>query len=142
MLRYYELLSRRPADEIQVLITNLKNSSKHPMEAKKELAVEITNYYYAGQGQLEREKFEARFSKNQIPDDIETKDVSAGELKLLDFLREVGFIESNGEGRRLIKQNALKIDNKAYAQESIQLEAGKEYILKLGKLRMVKMVVQ
>jgi tyrosyl-tRNA synthetase len=60
----------------------------------------------------------------------------------LDFLREVGFIESNGEGRRLIKQNALKIDNKAYAQESIQLEAGKEYILKLGKLRMVKMVVQ
>jgi tyrosyl-tRNA synthetase len=140
MIRYYELLSRRSADEIAKIVEGLKSGSLHPMIAKKDLAQEITDYYHPAQGKLERDKFEERFSKNKIPDDIKTMMVAQGELKLLDFLREIGFIESNGEGRRLIKQNALKVNNQTHTAETLMVEAGVEYIVKLGKLRMVKVV--
>jgi tyrosyl-tRNA synthetase len=139
MFKYYELLCRRPAEEVDKIISGIKDGSKHPMDAKKELAVEIVDYYHdESAGMEERNKFESRFSKNKIPDDILTVVESAGELKVLEFLTRVEFIKSNGEGKRLIKQNAFKVDGKASTGETILLEAGKEYILKLGKLRIVK----
>lgn len=141
MLRYYELLCRRSADEVQKMIANIKSGDKHPMDAKKELASEIVDYYHPiGSGLEERQKFEARFSKNKIPDDILTVRKPSGELKLIEFLNEIEFVKSNGEARRLFKQNAFKVDGKSYQEESMNLESGKEYILKLGKLRMVKVV--
>lgn len=143
MLKYYTLLCRQSADEVQEIVSSIKDGKKHPMDAKKELASMIVNYYHpAGTGEEERSKFEARFSKNKIPDDILTISKPAGELKVLDFLTEVEFIKSNGEGRRLMKQNALKVNFKAYKEESLNLEHGEEYIFKLGKLRMAKVVVQ
>jgi tyrosyl-tRNA synthetase len=143
MKRYYELLCRRSAGEVSQIIESISTGSKHPMDAKKELASEIVSYYHGdGQGDLERKKFEERFSKNKIPDDILTREVSAGEFAILDFLREVEFTKSNGEARRLMKQNAFKIDGKAYHSDTIVLESGKEYIFKLGKLRMAKLVVK
>ncbi len=143
MLKYYELLCRRPAAEVDQLISDIKSGTKHPMDAKKELAAEVVDYYHPiGTGAGERKKFEDRFAKNKIPDDILTIEKSAGELRLLDFLREIEFIKSNGEGRRLIKQNAFKVDGKAYKEENFQLEVGQEYIFKLGKLRMVKIITK
>ncbi len=142
MLKYYELLCRRPAQEVGQLIEAIGDGKKHPMDAKKELAVEIVNYYHAdGSGEEERKKFEERFSKNKIPDDILTVIEPAGELRVLEFLTRIEFIKSNGEGRRLMKQNAFKVDGKACKEETLVLEAGKEYILKLGKLRLVKIKV-
>lgn len=143
MLRYYELLSRKTTSEVEKLVVGLKDGSEHPMNAKKGLASEIVDHYHGeGAGQLERKKFEERFSKNKIPDDILTVTKSAGQIKVLEFLTEVEFIKTNGEGRRLIKQNALKVNFKAFKEEVLTLESGEEYILKLGKLRMVKIVVQ
>ena len=143
MKKYYELLCRRPAGEVNEIIKGITDGSKHPMEAKKELAVEIVNYYHEHDaGQAERQKFEERFSKHKIPDDILTVIEPAGELRVLDFFTRVEFIKSNGEGRRLIKQNAFKIDSKTSKDETVSLEVGKEYIFKLGKLRMVKIKVE
>ncbi len=143
MIRYYNLLSRRKASEVEAIITGLKDGSRHPMISKKELAVEIVNYYHPeGAGEEERKKFEERFSKNKIPDDIETKEVSSGVLDLLTFMTELEWIKSNGEGRRLFKQNAIKINFKAHKEIELNIESGEEYILKAGKLRLVKIVGQ
>ena len=143
MVKYYELLVRMPAAQVQSIIEEIKSGVKHPMEAKKELAVEITNYYYPpGTGEAERQKFEDRFAKNKVPDDIRTVEMPAGELNVLDLFRSLEFIKSNGEGRRLIKQNAFKLDGKACQQETLNFQSGEEHILKLGKLRMAKVVIQ
>ncbi|MBD66684.1 MAG: tyrosine--tRNA ligase [Halobacteriovoraceae bacterium] len=143
MVKYYELLSRRSADEITTLVESIKSGKKHPMDAKKELAAEIVDYYHPeGTGAGERQKFEDRFAKNKIPDDIPVKEVEAGTLAVLDFFRELEFIKSNGEGRRLIKQNAFKLDGKACKEENLELSSGAEHIFKLGKLRMVKVIVK
>ena len=143
MVRYYNLLSRRPALEVEEIIEGLKDGSRHPMITKKELAVEIVNYYHpAGTGEGERKKFEERFSKNKIPDDILTLEESAGDLDLLEFMTKLEWIKSNGEGRRLFKQNAIKINFKAQSELILNIEKGEEYILKAGKLRLAKIIGQ
>lgn len=143
MIKYYQLLCRRSSDEIEKIIASIKDGSKHPMDAKKELAAEIVDYYHPdGTGADERQKFEDRFAKNKIPDDIPSFEVPAGEFRVLDFFKEIEFIKSNGEGRRLIKQNAFKLDGKACKEENLSLAAGAEHILKLGKLRMAKIHVK
>ncbi|MFL5784384.1 MAG: tyrosine--tRNA ligase [Bacteriovoracaceae bacterium] len=140
MKKYYLLLSRKPAGEVDKTIADIVSGALHPMEAKKSLAAEITGYYHGEtSGKEEREKFEARFSKKQVLDDIETAERQHGQLNLLDLMRELKFIESNGEGRRLLKQNAVKIDGKTVNAETFVIEKGQEVILKAGKLRMVKL---
>lgn len=143
MIKYYQLLCRSSVDVVEGIIADIKSKKKHPMDAKKALAAEIVDYYHPeGTGASEIKKFEARFTKQEIPDDILTVDVVAGEFKVLPFLVNIEFIKSNGEGRRLIKQSAFKFDGKACMDETLQLESGSEHILKLGKLRIVKIFVK
>lgn len=141
MRKYYLLLCRRPAVEIEAMIHGLVNGTIHPMEAKKTLAAEITGYYHGeAAGKEEREKFEARFTKKQIPDDIQTINRPAGVVALLDFFLELGLIKSKGDGRRLIQQNAVKVNFENHSTDTLILEKGQELILKIGKLRMVKLI--
>jgi tyrosyl-tRNA synthetase len=142
MKKYYLLLSRRPAAEVDAYIAGLKDGSIHPMEGKKNLAAEITGYYHGeAAGKEEREKFESRFTKKQIPDDIQTITKAAGAINLLDLFAELELIKSKSEGRRLIQQNAVKVNFENHSAETLNLEAGSEVILKIGKLRMLKIVV-
>lgn len=141
MKKYYLLLSRRPAAEVDKIIEGLTSGSLHPMEAKKTLAAEVTGYYHGeAAGREEREKFEARFSKKQIPDDIQTVSKPAGVVNLLDLFVELQLIKSKSEGRRLIQQNAVKVNFEGHTAETLSLEKGQEAILKIGKLRMLKLI--
>jgi tyrosyl-tRNA synthetase len=142
MKKYYLLLCRRPAQEVEAIIAGLTSGTMHPMEAKKNLAAEITGYYHGeASGKEEREKFEARFSKKQIPDDIQTISKAAGAINLLDLFVELELIKSKSEGRRLIQQNAVKVNFENHSAEVLNLESGSEVILKIGKLRMLKIIV-
>jgi len=68
MKKYYQLLCRRPAAEVEAMITGLVQGTIHPMEAKKALASEITGYYHGeAAGREEREKFDARFYEETNP---------------------------------------------------------------------------
>lgn len=142
MKKYYLLLSRKPATEVDDYIAGLTSGSIHPMEGKKNLASEITGYYHGeAAGKEEREKFEARFTKKQIPDDIQTITKPAGIINLLDLFLELELIKSKGDGRRLIQQNAVKVNFESHATDTLTLEDGSEVILKIGKLRMLKIIV-
>lgn len=142
MKKYYLLLSRKPATEVEAYVAALTAGTIHPMEAKKNLAAEITGYYHGeAAGKEEREKFEARFTKKQIPDDIQSITKAAGTINLLDLFLELELIKSKGDGRRLIQQNAVKVNFESHATETLNLEAASEVILKIGKLRMLKIVV-
>lgn len=141
MKKYYLLLSRKPAAEVDATIDGLNKGTLHPMEAKKSLAAEITGYYHGeAAGKEEREKFEARFSKKQIPDDIQTVTRPSGAINLLDLFMELQLIKSKSEGRRLIQQNAVKANFENHTAETLNLEKGSEVILKIGKLRMLKLI--
>lgn len=143
MKKYYRMLVRKNADEIEALLKSVEEGSYHPMQAKKDLAKEITSYYHGiEKASQELKAFENRFSKNVIPDDLPEYKCSQGEHDVLSILTELDFIKSRGEGRRLLKQNAFKLDGKAYKEEKIVFPSdGSEHIIKLGKLRMAKIRV-
>ena len=64
-----------------------------------------------------------------------------GEIQLLDILKNCGFIRSKGEGRRLIKQNAIKLDGKICGDELTALAPGcGEVVIKVGKRRFLKVI--
>lgn len=141
MKKYYLLLCRKPAVEVDAMLTGLNTGTIHPMEAKKALASEITGYYHGeASGKEEREKFEARFSKKQIPDDIQTVTRPPGEINLLDLFVELELTKSKSEGRRLIQQKAVKVNFENHFSEILNLEENQEVILKIGKLRMLKLL--
>ena len=50
------------------------------------------------------------------------------------------YIKSKSEGRRLLQQNAVKANFEGHTDEILALEAGQEIILKIGKLRMLKLI--
>lgn len=141
MKKYYLLLSRRSATEIEGIIKGLTDGSAHPMNAKKDLAQEITGYYHGeAAGKDERDKFEARFSKKQIPDDIQVVKKTAGTIPLLELFLELELIKSKSDGRRLIQQNAVKVNFENHSTETLALDKGQELIVKIGKLRMLKLI--
>lgn len=141
MKKYYLLLCRRPAAEVEKIISGLTDGSLHPMEAKKTLAAEITGYYHGVEaGKEEREKFEARFTKKQIPDDIQTISRPSGTIALLDLFMEFALTKSKSDGRRLIQQNAVKVNFENHTTDTLTIEKDQEVILKIGKLRMLKII--
>ena len=141
MRKYYLLLCRRPAVEVEAMISGLTAGTIHPMEAKKALASEITGYYYGeATGVEERQKFEARFTKKQIPDDIQTITRPAGTVALLDLFIELGLIKSKSDGRRLIQQNAVKVNFENHSADTLPLDKGQVHIVKIGKLRIIKLI--
>jgi tyrosyl-tRNA synthetase len=143
MLRYYELVSAVPLDELQKIKDNIKSGALHPMEAKKRLAAELVDRFCAaGDGCRAREEFEKVFSKKDMPDDIRMVDVAwEGEkMKLVKIMAQVGVAKSNSEARRLIQQGAVEIDQKPVKDVDLEISAAGTFILRVGKKRFVQVI--
>jgi tyrosyl-tRNA synthetase len=141
MWRYYELLSDRSLDDIRALRAQVLDGSLHPKTAKEDLAEEITRRFHGSEaGASAREGFNAVFAKQGIPEDIEVFAVSAG-AALVDVLSESGVCSSKGDARRMCKQNAVTIDGQKEDDASFAFAPG-EYVLKVGKKRFLKVVVE
>ena len=128
------------------LLTNIGTDSlpKHPMDAKKLLGQTlVTRFHDESAAQAAQQDFETRFSKRDIPEDLQTFEVEEAELPLVDLLKRVEFAKSNNEARTFIKQNAVKIDGEpiqdinhvhTLTPAPVVLQAGKRRMIKVQKL--------
>jgi tyrosyl-tRNA synthetase len=140
MIKYYELLSDLPMDEIKKLRDDLAHGQRHPMDAKKALAEELVDRYHGkGAGKKAREEFEKQFSKGEIPDEIPEVVVEweAAQMPLAKVMHKAGVAESVGEGKRLIKQGGVEVNGIRQTEPELRIVPG-EYLLKVGKRRYVK----
>jgi tyrosyl-tRNA synthetase len=141
MLRYYELVSAVPLNELQKIKDDIKSGALHPMEAKKRLAAELVDRFCtAGEGCTAREEFEKVFSKKDMPDDIPVVEIAwEGEkMKLAKIMAQAGVAKSNSEARRLIQQGAVEIDQKPVKDVDLEISAMGAFILRVGKKRFVQ----
>jgi tyrosyl-tRNA synthetase len=140
MFRYYLLLSDKTIAEIDALKEAVSGGSKHPMDAKKELAMEIVARFHSADAAKEaREGFEQVFSKRENPDDMPEHAMNT-ETKILDAIKALKFLPSNSEARRLAKQGGIYIDGEKTEDIDQCLSAG-EYVLKVGKRKFAKLIV-
>jgi tyrosyl-tRNA synthetase len=61
-------------------------------------------------------------------------------MPLPNILKHIGFVPSTSEARRMIRQKALKIDDKIEDSIDKVLEEG-TYLLKLGKKKFIRVKV-
>ncbi len=140
MLRYFTLLSRISNDELVRLGEGVKTGAVHPMEAKLNLALELTERYHGREESLKaRAEFEQVFRKKELPDEIPVHKLSWEEavMWLPRILKLSGLAPSTGEAQRLIRQGGVKINGQRVSDPEAKLPKG-DYILAVGKRRFVK----
>lgn len=142
MLRFYDLLSDLSAAEIQTLAQEMASGLIHPKEVKKKLARELTGRFHGREAALKAESnFEEVFKHHGLPESIpEITLPAADEIWLPKLLVEAGLVKSSSEGRRLINQQAVSLDNEKVGDPELQVKAAGEVLIRVGKRRFCKVI--
>ena len=126
--------------EISEIEEIIKNHS--PMDAKKNLALEITAIYHGEAKAREAEDdFVTKFQKREIPEEIDEFKVSVGNA-ILDAVTTNSIVESKSEFRRLIEEGAItNLETKEKITDP-SMPITQDISVKIGKKRFVKFIVE
>jgi tyrosyl-tRNA synthetase len=141
MWNYFELLTDISHLQILEWKSGMKDSSIHPKLVKTQMALAIMEQLHPSENcKLAVEEWnKIHDPKNRVvPGDIETIQVEpeyfSEKNPLLAFLlNKYGFISSVSEGRRLIKNGGIYVNDEKISEESYVLEKGSEYTIRQGK---------
>ncbi|MGI5911904.1 MAG: tyrosine--tRNA ligase [Syntrophomonadaceae bacterium] len=136
--RYFELLTRVSQKDISFMHKDMEQGAVNPRDIKMRLAREIIAIYHSSQEAINaQERFLLVFSQRNIPQDIPNVVISEQNLWLPKFLYEQKMVASTSDGRRMIKQGAVKIDGEKYQDENVT--AKNEMVIQVGKRKFVKL---
>ena len=141
MWRYFELLSFRSLEEIELFKTEV-SAGKNPRDIKFLLCEEIISRFHdAEAAEAAKSDFIQRFQKNAIPDDMPefTVDLSEGVL-IANLAKEAGVCASTSEAMRMVKQGAVKIDGEKVSDPKLLVKADQNFVLQVGKRKFVKII--
>lgn len=141
MIEYFKYVTEITHVEFDQIKNGLGKGDLHPNETKKKLAERVVSFFHGDDVALEmREKFENVFAKGKIPDDVQEFEFNRGD-NIVTILWSAGIISSRGEGRRLIKQNAVGIVNaeKIKDPEFVPGETLVGKVIKVGKRKFVRL---
>ena len=70
-----------------------------------------------------------------VPDDIPLKEIAVGDegIRIAALLRAAGLAASGAEAGRKLAERAVRIDGVVTEDRELQLRAGAEHLLQLGK---------
>tara|TARA_B100001250_G_scaffold206974_1_gene177652 strand:- start:60 stop:1271 length:1212 start_codon:yes stop_codon:yes gene_type:complete len=137
--KYYKLAVFAEKEKVLSIEEQLKDSSINPRDIKRDLAKDLVERYYDKDTALEAEQaFDQIFVKKSIPDDMPIFKVKM-DSNILEILLSEKLIASKAEGKRLIGQNAIKIDGEVCSDIGYVVSKGcGELIVKIGKRRFLK----
>jgi tyrosyl-tRNA synthetase len=133
-------------------IERMKRES-HPMQAKKDLAARIVKDFHSAEAAIKAgENWAKQFQKDEVPTDIPRVEVRFGDVcsedpfKFKDVLYtmewpirvdklvfKAGFVSSNTEGARKIKEGAVKINGSVAAELMMKLRIDSDIIIRAGR---------
>lgn len=138
MFKYYSLVSNVNLKEIEDLKIMLNSGKISLRDLKRKLAREVISIYYDENTASRAEQhFINVFVKKVAPDDIEVVKIKET-VKLLDFLLDKGLITSKGEGKRLIKQSGIKVNDSAIDEINFEIKANESLTIKVGKRKFIR----
>jgi tyrosyl-tRNA synthetase len=143
MWRYYDLLSFLGADEIAKLKAEIE-AGRNPRDVKVMLAQEFVARFHGQEAAADAlADFEARFRKNEIPDDIPEVRVAVGEgMPVFKVIQEAGLTGTTSEASRMIEQGAVKLDGERVEDRARLLLAGTRVVLQVGKRKFAAVVLE
>ena len=140
MFRYYELLTGMSMPEIDSLKADIEAGSRHPMQAKRDLALRIVSDYHsledAGRAAA---VFRKVVQERQAPDDMPVHDLPEAihgdsVIRIDKLLRAIGLCSSGAEANRKLKEGAVSINGKKHRVMSFEVADGlSELTMQVGK---------
>jgi tyrosyl-tRNA synthetase len=139
MVKYHRLCTGLSVDEVDAIEASLADGSAHPNRVKRSLARQIVALYHSDQdAEAAETAFDRIFKQHAVPDEIkEVQLLLADEIHLPVLLKDLGLVDSNGEGRRMISQGAVKIDGEQVDRDSLDVvrSAVEGRVVQVGKRR-------
>ncbi|MAI03703.1 MAG: tyrosine--tRNA ligase [Gammaproteobacteria bacterium] len=134
MMKWFDLLSLRPLEELKKVEKDIKEGA-NPRDAKIDLAMELTTRFT---NEIEAEKakdnFFKKFSSNELPSDIEEKEISYENIPgLPNLLKDLGMVGSTSEAMRLIEQGAVKVDQEKVTSKDEEVNFETKKLIQIGK---------
>jgi tyrosyl-tRNA synthetase len=147
MWSYYELLTDRTPQEIAAMKKDIASGALHPMDAKMRLAQEVISGFHGEEAARKAaEHFQRVFRDRQAPEEAPIFKVPSGEpRRIVSLLVDAGAVPSRTEAERLIKQGGVELIGDSSAmnvQRSIALIKGQSHLLRVGKKKFLRIVVQ
>jgi tyrosyl-tRNA synthetase len=138
IVKYFRLAADADDQKVEAIKSLLSDSKTNPRDVKRELGRAIVKLYHgADEAQAAEQHFDKVIVQKGIPDEIDEVELKSDQL-LVDIITNAGLTKSKGEARRLIKQNAVKLDSAVCKDIDQKLHAGKESVIKVGKRRFLK----
>ena len=134
MMKWFDLLSLRPLEEIKKVEKDIKGGA-NPRDAKIDLAMELTTRFTSEkEAEKAKDNFFKKFSSNELPSDIEEKEISYTDMPALpNLLKDLGMVGSTSEAIRLIEQGAVKIDQEKVASKDQEVSFETKKLIQIGK---------
>lgn len=149
MTDYFKLLTRLDTAEIIGIEDDMKKEKLNPSLVKRRLSKIIIGYLHGMADAEEAEKnFDLIFKRKEIPEEIEEFRIKKEEINnkavwIIKLLVDSGIAKSNGEARRLIMQDAIKVDGQKITDDNMEIEAERlnKKILQKGKRHFRKIII-
>jgi len=136
MENYWTLLTARPLEKFR---EGLSHSG--PRDMKEHLAKAIVAQYYGAKAaDAAADEFRRVFAEKEIPAEIPDVRVARG-VGLAALIVSAGFAKSNSEAMRLIKQGAVRLNDRVIADPQASVEAASGDVLRVGKRRWARLIV-
>lgn len=126
IVRYATLTTRWPPDEVERLAAELEAGALPAVEAKRRVARRVVDLYHGdGAGERAEAEFDRVFRKHAPPAEVPEHALGegSGPVRLAHLLAAAGLVASNKEGRRMIEQGAVRLDERRIEDPDLELAA-------------------
>jgi tyrosyl-tRNA synthetase len=134
IFRYFELLSRKTEAEVLAL-KKAQEGGGDPRATKALFAKELVERLHDAEAATKAEAdFGRVYAADAIPDDIPSHTVHTDTetLWIAKALSSVGLVKSTGEGKRLVEQGGVEIDQVRVSDANLKLARGRRYLVRVG----------
>ncbi len=137
--RYYRYVSALPTGTVNRILREVKDGTMHPRDAKAHLSETIVALYHTPEkGKQAREEFDRVFKNKGLPDNIPAVTLQEKELDIVTLLKESGLVASKGEGRRLIQQGGVKLNQEKVSDAEKRIDLTETVLIQCGKRKFAK----
>ena len=139
MWKYFELLSSLQPSEMVSIKKSVTQDNVNPRDIKLKLGEEIVGRFYGEEiGKDCSSNFVNRFSNKKLTDDIELKEIKKDtDIDTIDIItlltKSLEAVSSSSEVRRLVKQNAIKVNGETVNSIDFQCVNNTEFHIQVGK---------
>lgn len=141
--RYFELLSFKSMDEIEVLLAEMA-AGRNPQEIKRILALELVERFHDAEAAENAHKSAGnRIVDGEIPEDIPEVTISRAEngteVFISSILRLAGLTKNAAQAKDAVARGAVKVDGEVI-DASFSVKENASYVIQAGKKAIARVI--